>query len=141
MLMPQNVQTSNGAPLGTNGRIGTVCLLGAFLFFTGCGSPLVESGSASRSSGGLRPGQPVSIGNPAGRLAPTDLQNVPRVPASSAVTLPSKTGEVIYHEVLPGDTATSVARRYGTTVDRLLKMNGLEPSSVLQRGQLLAIPQ
>jgi len=46
----------------------------------------------------------------------------------------------MYHEVVPGDTAASIARRYGTTAEQLLKINGLDSSAMLQRGQLLAIP-
>jgi LysM repeat protein len=43
--------------------------------------------------------------------------------------------------VIAGETPASIAHRYRTAVDRLLKLNGLEPTVVLQPGQLLAIPQ
>ena len=125
-------------------RTPVLCLL---VVAAGCGSPLVEPGHSSRYPGARRPGEPVAIGNPAtmrtstGVAVPPDLQGVPRVPASSAVTLPSRPGEAVYHEVTAGDTSSSIARRYGTTVERLLKLNGLEPSAVLRPGQLLAIPR
>jgi LysM repeat protein len=113
----------------------------------GCGAPLVESGSVSTYPGAARAGETVSIGDPAtnqngaGVAIPSQLQGVPRVPASSAVSLPAREGEAVYHEVTAGETPASIARRYHTDVGRLLKLNGLDTTTELQRGQLLAIPQ
>ena len=124
-----------------------VLVLAACAISAGCGSPLVEPGSSSRYPGARRPGEPVAIGNPATRsnsagvAIPPDLQGIPRVPASSAVTISPKSAEAVYHEVARGETPASIARRFGTTTERLLKLNGLEPTAVLRPGQLLAIPQ
>lgn len=45
------------------------------------------------------------------------------------------------HQVEPGDTLWSIAQRYGTTVEDLLEINGLEDPGRLQVGQRLFIPQ
>ncbi len=43
------------------------------------------------------------------------------------------------HTVAPGDTLFSIARRYGTTVEELMRLNGLE-SFLIQVGQVLRLP-
>jgi LysM repeat protein len=45
------------------------------------------------------------------------------------------------HTVAPGDTLFSIARRYGTTVEELMRLNGLDSSPPdLQVGQVLKLP-
>ncbi|WP_022798882.1 C40 family peptidase [Thermus islandicus] len=44
------------------------------------------------------------------------------------------------HTVAPGDTLFSLARRYGTTVEELMRLNGLA-SFLLQPGQVLRLPE
>ncbi len=44
------------------------------------------------------------------------------------------------HTVAPGDTLFSLARRYGTTVEELMRLNGLE-SFLIQPGQVLRLPE
>ena len=44
------------------------------------------------------------------------------------------------HRVAPGETAFSIARRYGVSVDALADWNGLGPSLGLRVGQYLLIP-
>jgi cell wall-associated NlpC family hydrolase len=43
------------------------------------------------------------------------------------------------HTVAPGDTLFSIARRYGTTVEELMRLNSLE-SFLIQVGQVLKLP-
>ncbi|WP_026174967.1 C40 family peptidase [Thermus igniterrae] len=43
------------------------------------------------------------------------------------------------HTVAPGDTLFSIARRYGTTVEELMRLNGLE-GFLIQPGQVLRLP-
>ncbi|MEN2982720.1 MAG: M23 family metallopeptidase [Thermus sp.] len=43
------------------------------------------------------------------------------------------------HTVAPGETLFSIARRYGTTVEALARLNGLEDPSRLRAGQVLRI--
>ena len=39
------------------------------------------------------------------------------------------------HYVKRGDTLSSIARKYGTTVSKLCKLNGIKPNTILQLGQ------
>lgn len=43
------------------------------------------------------------------------------------------------HRVREGESLWGIARRYGTTVERLLALNGLRPGQVLSIGQLLRV--
>ncbi len=43
------------------------------------------------------------------------------------------------HIVAPGDTLYSLARRYGTTVEALMRLNGLQ-DTVIKVGQVLKVP-
>ena len=44
-------------------------------------------------------------------------------------------GVAAYHKVKQGDTLGGIARRYGTTVNRLCKLNNIKASSILRLGQ------
>ena len=50
-----------------------------------------------------------------------------------------KARKVYYHRVRPGDTMYSVASRYGLTVARLARMNGLSTKSRLRSGRRLKV--
>jgi len=45
--------------------------------------------------------------------------------------------QMVYHRVKSGDTLGAIARRYGTTVSQLCKLNGLKRTSVLRLGQAI----
>ncbi|TFU25237.1 peptidoglycan endopeptidase [Thermus tengchongensis] len=49
-------------------------------------------------------------------------------------------GPVLSHTVAPGDTLFSIARRHGTTVEELMRLNGLD-TFLIQPGQVLRLPQ
>ncbi|MCI5601592.1 MAG: LysM domain-containing protein [Hallerella sp.] len=42
-----------------------------------------------------------------------------------------------FYRVRPGDTLGKIARKYHTTVSRLLKLNGMKRSSVLRVGRMI----
>ena len=44
-----------------------------------------------------------------------------------------------YHTVRKGDTLSGIARRYGTSVDRICKLNGISKSTVLKVGRRLRV--
>lgn len=46
-------------------------------------------------------------------------------------------GQMAYHRVKSGDTLGAIARKYGTTVNRLCQLNGLTPTSTLRLGQAI----
>ncbi|WP_243031550.1 peptidoglycan endopeptidase [Thermus altitudinis] len=48
-------------------------------------------------------------------------------------------GATLSYTVAPGDTLFSLARRYGTTVEELMRLNGLE-NFLIQPGQVLKVP-
>ncbi|MDR3094043.1 MAG: peptidoglycan DD-metalloendopeptidase family protein [Bacteroidales bacterium] len=62
-------------------------------------------------------------------------------PAKTAQTAPVGTSAAppAVHTVQQGDTLYSLARRYGTTVDALRKLNGLNGNSILKIGQKLKL--
>lgn len=44
------------------------------------------------------------------------------------------------HRVVPGETASAIARRYGVALDQLLRANGLSAKSTIKVGQRLTVP-
>jgi LysM repeat protein len=44
-----------------------------------------------------------------------------------------------YHIVKKGDTLSAIAKRYGTTVDKLCAKNGISKTSILRLGQKIRI--
>ncbi len=49
----------------------------------------------------------------------------------------SSDNQMVYHRVKSGDTLGAIARRYGTSVSELCRLNGLKPTSTLRIGQSL----
>jgi serine-type D-Ala-D-Ala carboxypeptidase/endopeptidase (penicillin-binding protein 4) len=68
----------------------------------------------------------------------------PHAPAPSARAGASQAPESCTakrYRVRPGDTLSSIARRFGTTVRRLAAANSLDPSGLLPAGIVLVIPE
>ncbi len=59
---------------------------------------------------------------------------------SSRGTSAPASGRAATHRVVPGETASAIARRYGVGVDQLLKANGLTAKSTIKVGQRLNVP-
>ena len=63
--------------------------------------------------------------------------------ASAAAALPQTTTAAadesapIYHRIKSGDTLGAIARRYGTTVQKLCELNGITKTTVLRLGRTL----
>ena len=49
--------------------------------------------------------------------------------------------QVVHHHVKRGDTLLKIARRYGASVDRILKLNGMGKSHHIQAGTTLLVPK
>ncbi|GAG29173.1 unnamed protein product, partial [marine sediment metagenome] len=49
-------------------------------------------------------------------------------------------GGTIGYEVQPGDTLIDIAARFGTTVEALVQLNGLEDPNVILYGSTLNVP-
>ena len=60
-------------------------------------------------------------------------------PADSAAAAPSATPEQVYHTVVKGDTLYKIARKHGTTVDKICQLNGISSSTILKVGRKLRV--
>ncbi len=60
-------------------------------------------------------------------------------PSNSTGSAPATTTTIITYQVARGDTLSSIARRFGVTVDAIKRQNNLKSSS-LKVGQILQIP-
>ena len=54
---------------------------------------------------------------------------------------PREQPQVVRHQVKRGETLLQIAQRYGASVDRILKVNGMGKSHRLQAGKTLLIPR
>ncbi len=61
----------------------------------------------------------------------------PKPPASPKAQAPSPTKR--YHEVKKGETVTSIAKKYGLSVEELRRINNLSPKAALSPGQKLIV--
>jgi membrane-bound lytic murein transglycosylase D len=74
---------------------------------------------------------------------PVDTKMTPlvEVAQSPAQTQPKEQPQVVRHQVKRGETLFQIARRYGASMDRILKMNGMGKTHRLQAGTTLLIPK
>jgi membrane-bound lytic murein transglycosylase D len=73
---------------------------------------------------------------------PAEDEGIPVAPDSDQV-VPSRGPQAVIpiaHTVAPGDTLTSIAKKYGVTVDAIKKANNLKRRSTLKVGLRLMIP-
>lgn len=86
----------------------------------------------------------VSIGEtpgaPLGPQATAMPAASPQATSASAPPPPASQGEVIYHTVQPGESLSSIARRYGTSWQAIAQANGLVNPDQIYAGQKLTIP-
>lgn len=75
-----------------------------------------------------------SQGAPAQEVSPTGIESTG---AGEVITV---TGTPTYYVVLPGDTLFVIATSFGTTVEALMRANGLSNADVLHTGQVLLVP-
>lgn len=76
-------------------------------------------------------------GGSAGRYNPNASSSKTTTTASKPAATTAKSVGTGVHVVKKGDTLGSIARKYGTTVSRLCKLNGLRADSKLQIGKRL----
>jgi len=63
------------------------------------------------------------------------------VPTATAVNIPTPRAKIVTYIVKAGDTLSSIAKEYGTTVEAIIKASGLKDQNVLLKiGQELTIP-
>jgi LysM repeat protein len=63
------------------------------------------------------------------------------IPATGTTQPPTSGGQgnPVVHVVQSGDTLWKIARKYGTTIDAIVKANNLDPNKYLAVGQKLII--
>lgn len=98
------------------------------------------------------PPSPTPTPTPAETPTPEASPGAEETPAETATATPEPTPEetpsptpepppFTEYEVQPGDTLSSIANSYGTTIDRLVEINGLASQDVIINvGQTLLVP-
>lgn len=76
----------------------------------------------------IRPGQKIQLGAPDAGAAPAPEAATPSPPAATGYTIRA------------GDTISGIARTHGSTTDAVLAANGLDRSSIIYPGQVIAVP-
>ncbi len=61
-------------------------------------------------------------------------------PATTGGTAPTTTGQTTTYTVVAGDTLAAIARRYGTTVEELARLNNIANPNMISLGQQLIVP-
>lgn len=67
----------------------------------------------------------------------TGNKSNPESAHQAVVDVPS--GKAKYYKVRSGDTLSEIARKYGTSVDKLCRLNGIKRTSVLKVGQRIRV--
>ncbi len=65
---------------------------------------------------------------------------VAKLDTISAYTPPEKQIKIAYHRVRRGETLSTIAQRYKTSVSRIVNANGISRRNVIQTGKTLKIP-
>jgi LysM repeat protein len=66
---------------------------------------------------------------------------MPTAEAVTTPTVPSTPTPTTRHSVAPGEVLSTIAARYGVTVEAIVAANGLEDPNQLEVGQVLVIPE
>ena len=124
---PAQLALFNGVPLDAPLNQGTLLVLP---------SRVTEPSAATGAvvAGPIRPGSTSDLTALAG--AAIDRAQ----PAAAAAAPPISGREPIRHRVERGETAFSIARRYGISVRALAEWNGLDGSLTISEGRILIIP-
>ena len=109
---------------------------------------LFSGGTASAGTHTVRVGETLSgiaahFGTTVDRLARANGITDPNmIVAGARLSVPGISGgsSAGAHEVRAGETLSSIAARYGTTIDRLAKANGLKDPDMIVIGQTLKVP-
>lgn len=107
------------------------------------------SSTTSRSSYQVRPGDTLSsiarrYGTSVSALkAANNIQNARGLQVGQSLKIPGRTaqGGYVSHRVRSGQTLSSIARHYGTSVRSIQNANGLNNTHNIQVGQVLRIPR
>lgn len=84
------------------------------------------------SSSVIYPGQTLAVSDAATAPAPAATQTAAPAPAPA-------TASGTAHTVVAGDTIFAIAKKYGTSVDKIYAVNGLSASSIIYPGQAVLV--
>jgi N-acetylmuramoyl-L-alanine amidase len=107
---------------------------------------LMSGGPASAGTHTVRPGETLSAiaaryGTTADRLADANgIGNPNMIIAGARLRVPGGSSSAGSHEVRSGETLSSIAARYGTTIERIVGANKLADPNMIVAGQTLRIP-
>ena len=113
-------------------------------------SALLQRLNPALATGFSRGGKPLRVLAPAGKEAMPYLADAAVAPPASSngsaspapvqvVAAKSKRGSALSHTVRRGESAWTIARRYGMRPQQLLSRNGLAGSAILQPGMVLQL--
>lgn len=76
---------------------------------------------------------------PAAKPAPKDTAAVAAAPADTSAKALAPQAEEVYHTVVKGDTLYGIAKKHGTTVNKICQLNGISTSTILKVGRKLRV--
>lgn len=71
--------------------------------------------------------------------APKNTQAVAAATADTTVQASAPQTEEVYHTVVKGDTLYGIAKKHGTTVNKICQLNGISSSTILKVGRKLRV--
>ncbi len=110
---------------------------------------LGPAGEAARASASPLPSVSAIVASPSASTSPVPSASPSAVPTPTPTASPKPTrkpsptpggGSGRTYTVKPGDTLSSIALKFGTTVKVLSKLNGITDPSLIKPGQVLKIP-
>ena len=126
-----------------------VASLDAWASRQGHDSALLRRLNPALAAGFSRGGKPLRVLAPAGNEVVAHVADTtparpapsasPVAPAAMRPTAARKTGSALSHTVRRGESAWTIARRYGMQPQQLLARNGLASSAILQPGMVLQL--
>ena len=143
-IMQSSKATKEEAPK-PSGNGGGSYNIGDIVNFTGCLH--YTSSTASGVAYGCKAGQAKVTNKAEGAVHPYHLQAISGKGSTvygwvNAGDISGKTGggSAKTYTVVKGDTLSKIAKKYGTTVDTLVKLNGIKNKNLINIGQVIKLP-